>query len=230
MPRRYAKKRAPKRNATRHRRPRGRPANRVNNMGFVSGMPKTRRAYLRYSDSTIELESVLGGISTHKFRANSVYDPDFTSAGHQPMGYDNWALLYNHYVVVGCKISIKSVGGQTIAPTAGAMGIYISDDTALPYTTLDGFVEAKRGVYRTMTYQRNTVNMSTTFSAKKFFNVSDLKDNYTRLGATVGANPAEVAMLNVYYFDLEGNTTQQRAQVTIDYIVDFSEPKDLTQS
>lgn len=224
MPRRYRKKKkyVPRRKPRRKRR-----ANNTNNMGYVSGMPKVRRARLRYSD-TVELTSTLGGLGIYKFRANSIHDPDFDSIGHQPMGHDQWAQLYNHYVVVGAKITVKCLASATVA--AGAMGCYISDDTSVPYSTLDGFIESKRGSWRTFTHQRNAVSFHTNFSTKKFFNITDIKDNFDRLGALVGSNPLDSAMFNLYYFDLSNLTSSYKAMITIDYIVDYSEPKDMLQS
>lgn len=228
MPRTYAKK-SRKKNARRRPRNRRRRVNNANYMGFVSGMPKVRRAYLRYAD-TVSLTSTVGALGLYQFRANSVQDPDLTSTGHQPMGYDQWAALYNHYVVVGAKITIKSLATAQVAPYGAIMGCYISDDTSFPYSTPDGFIESKRGSWRTLTQQRNAVSFTTKFSSKRFFNVTDIKDNLSRLGATVSGNPSDVAIFNIWYADLNNNSTSQLAMVTIDFVVDFFEPKDMVQS
>lgn len=42
------------------------------------------------------------------FRLNSMFDPDFTGAGHQPYGYDQLALLYKKYKVTSVDIAIKA--------------------------------------------------------------------------------------------------------------------------
>lgn len=219
------KKYAPRRGTRRRHR-----ANNTNMLGFVSGMPKVRRAHLRYAD-TIDLTSTVGSMAAYRFRATSLFDPDQSGTGHQPMGFDQWAQLYNHYVVVGAKISIKSLSGQSGSSISSICGCYISDDTTFPYSTSDGFIEAKRGAWRTMTHQRNTVSFYVKFSTKKFFNITDVKDNVTRVGAAVGANPTEEAYFNVWFQDLDGTTSATgRFQICIDYIADFSEPKDLVQS
>lgn len=226
MPRRYTKKKR----APRRRKRRTRHANNANMMGFVSGMPKIRRAHLRYAED-FNLNSSVGSMAVYRFRANSLYDPNQSATGHQPLGYDQWAALYNHYVVVGAKITVKSLSGQGTPAIAAIAGCYISDDTTFPYTNSSGMIEAKKGSWRTMTTQRNTVSFITKFSAKKFFNVVDVKDNLDRIGATVSANPTEEVYFNIWFQDLFGAaSTDQRFQITIDYIADFSEPKDLTQS
>lgn len=222
----YNRKRTIKRKPRPRRKIRRRRGNR---QGYASGMPKVRRARLRYSEQ-ISIASTAGSTGVYTFRANSPYDPNETGAGHQPMGFDMWAgQLYNHYVVVGSKITIKQMAPAT-ATAATISGVYLSDDTTLPYTTPNGFIEARKGTWRTTSHMRAPVTFHGNYSAKKFFNVKDVKDNVTRIGAPVSTNPTEVAYFNVWYNDMHGSTTTAEYQIVIDYIIEFSEPKDQVQS
>lgn len=54
------------------------------------------------------------------FRGNSIYDPDYTGVGGQPTGRDQWASLYQEYVVLGSKI--KVIGSQ-MGVTGGNVGM-----------------------------------------------------------------------------------------------------------
>lgn len=45
----------------------------------------------------------------HVFRANSLYDPDFSSGGHQPMYFDNYSAVYSKYRVNYAKITVTVV-------------------------------------------------------------------------------------------------------------------------
>jgi len=40
----------------------------------------------------------------HLFRANSIFDPDFTGVGHQPLSHDQYALRYSQYRVVSGQL------------------------------------------------------------------------------------------------------------------------------
>lgn len=225
MPRKrtYGKRKRPAR-----KRPYRRRAYRSRN-GIPSGMPLTRRAYLRYCDQ-IELTSTTGLMSNHVFRANSVYDPDFTSTGHQPMGYDIWSSLYNHYVVKGARIRISPAmdSGQAVP---AMFGVYLTDDTTPPYTTWTGYAEAKKGTIRQyLGRQSFTKSAVSKYSAKQFFNIKDVKDNVVRIGAGVGANPTEQAHFIMWFQCMDTSTETFQFSVTIDYIVEFSEPKDFVQS
>ncbi len=53
------------------------------------------------------------GTSGWVFSANSLYDPDVTSTGHQPMGFDQIMVFYQYYCVV--KSSIKVILRQNVA-------------------------------------------------------------------------------------------------------------------
>lgn len=219
----YKRKRIIKRKPKTYKRKRRR-----NTQGYQSGMPKVRRAKLRYSEN-ISLTSTAGSTGVYTFRANFPYDPNETGAGHQPMSYDQWGQMYNHYVVVGSKITILQMSGGAAA-TATISGVYLSDDTTLPYTTPNGFIEAKKGTWRTTTHQRKPTKFSCNFSAKKFFSITDIKDNTGRLGALVSTNPTELAYFNIWFNDVTGATTTNDYQVVVDYIIQFSEPKDQLQS
>ena len=43
-------------------------------------------------------------VPVHVLRMNSIYDPDYTTTGHQPMGRDQLAELYNRYRVLGFRM------------------------------------------------------------------------------------------------------------------------------
>lgn len=203
----------------------------VAGVGFASGLPQSRRVSLRYCSNAV-ITSTSGTLGSHYFRATSLFDPDQTGTGHQPMGFDQMAALYNHYLVLGSKITIRAMPDQNGDINSAVFGVYVSDDTSTPYTDYTGFIEAKRGVYKCIANQRNQISLKYGFSTKKFFNISDVKDNRSTLGASIGSNPSEEAYFILYYQNLEspGETSEHNFLITIDFIAEFSEPKDLTQS
>lgn len=202
---------------------------RLYSMGAPSGIPTTRRAKLRYV-TNVSLIGTTGALASNLYRANSLFDPDFTGIGHQPMGFNSWATHFNHYVVMGSKISVScSTFGSN---TTNMVGVFLSDDTGT-YANWDAFAEARKGVTKALPNNADkNSHMSAKYSARKFYNISDVKDNVTRIGADVGANPTDVAFFTVWAQSQNkvSTTSPIQCMVTIDYIVEFSEPKDIAQS
>lgn len=195
--------------------------------GVPSGMSSTQVANLRYAFSTsLTATTTLAGSA---FRCNSCFDPEVSLGGHQPMGYTTWSSLYNHYVVLGSKITIRWVSPDANT-TPSICGVYTTDTETFPYSDAGGFMEARRGMTRDLP-SGNTRQITTVgkYSPKKFFNIKDVKDNLLRLGALVGADPSEEAYYMVWLQAHTGTVTWYLT-ISIDYIVLFSEPKDLAQS
>lgn len=203
---------------------------RVGIMGRPSGIPVRRRARLRYVDN-IELTSSTGVIASHVFRANSIYDPDLTGTGHQPMGRDQMAQFFAHYVVVGSKITVEWLNnaGSSASESPCIVGVYLNSDTSVTYTDINSFKEAKRGSFKTMQWVFMPVT-TYKYSAKKFYNIKDVKDNVRRIGAPIGLNPDDGAYYQLLLQAIGSYSASLTARVTIDYIVDFSEPQDIAVS
>ena len=61
----------------------------------------------RYQESSKSLNPGVGGTcAVHIFRANSMYDPDYTGTGHQPLGFDEMSTIYNKHKVTRAKITV----------------------------------------------------------------------------------------------------------------------------
>jgi len=216
----------------RRRRYRRKYRKKMTGMGTPSGMPLTRIAKLRYCLET-GFTSTNGTFLLHQFSANDCHDPDFTSVGHQPMGWDQWKALYNHYVVVGSKMTIYGKAADTNTKSL-TCGVFLDDDYTSSYSNISGMIEARKGSFTKIGLPSGGAVMKKLtcgFSAKKYFNVANIKDNFLRLGANTGVSPAETASYNFWYQTEDQSTTASiRAIVIIDYVVLFSEPKSIAQS
>jgi len=73
-----------------------------------TGFPDRVRVNLKYSD-VITLTTGVAGTALHVFRGNSVYDPDLTGTGHQPLFRDNYAAVYLKYCVTAARMTIKAI-------------------------------------------------------------------------------------------------------------------------
>lgn len=201
----------------------------MSRQGIPAGQSAMRRATLRYVE-TFDLASVDGLLNSFTFSANSIFDPNITGVGHQPMGHDTWQTLYNHYCVTSSKMTIKLIPKDN--PTTSVVGAFITDAQASPYSNSDDYQEARKGSTRLIGQkQASPVTLTSSYSAKKFFNVHDIKDNFSRLGGTFGSNPVEQAYYKLWVQSADALSDPTFiAVVQIDYNVIFSEPKDLNQS
>lgn len=63
-----------------------------------TGRPQRMIAKLVYFTSG-QLANTVGVYQTQTMNLNSLYDPDRSGIGHQPLGHDQWATWYNRYRV-----------------------------------------------------------------------------------------------------------------------------------
>lgn len=134
--------------------------------GFSSQAVTATRAYkLRYVHTGTLATETTTGFGQYSFRANSIYDPDYTGVGHQPMGHDTLELLYGRYTVVGSAITVRLTNRNS---TAQSYGIYLSDDTKA-LDKISTYMECKRGpMVQMRTSNTKPYTCRNKYSARKF--------------------------------------------------------------
>lgn len=236
MPRRYAKKkRAYKKKRTYRKR-------RANPRKPLSGFPSKKLVKLRYTDQTITVDAPIGGHGSHVFRANSVFDPDYTSLGHQPMGFDQWANIYTRYTVVGAKMTVRYTPIAASNNVPGYMGTTLGTtaDPLAGFSSINNILESKLtgkymvvgSIYSPAISSRGDgyPAVSRYFSAKKFFGKVNVQDGNST-SALVTTNPSDTAYFSVWVASIDANNPASVSMtVSIDYIVLFHEPKTLDGS
>ncbi len=85
---------------------------------------------MKYTD-LITLSNFAVGQDFHIFRAASIFDPDFTGVGHQPMGHDQWANLYQRYRVLGCNLKATFINQSLTLSEAEHVGMCVAETTNL---------------------------------------------------------------------------------------------------
>jgi len=81
-----------------------------------------------YDSENKTITTVANGSCNWTYRANGLYDTLLTgpvsSVGHQPMAFDQMAIIYKNYTVKACKLSIELLAGSTTT-ASGAMQIFV---------------------------------------------------------------------------------------------------------
>lgn len=185
---------------------------------------------LRYSTS-FAAGCTSGAItSTQVFRANDLFDPDFSGTGHQPMGFDQLMLWYNHFTVMTAKIILVcknlSLNPHTICLRVDG------DSTAL--TTIDRIVELGGGVTVDLDSSAGygaTKKLSMSVDIARLQNVrrSALTADPSLQGSA-SASPTEVTYFHITSWETSGKTCSAEIDVILEQVAHFSEPRNLTGS
>lgn len=203
----------------------------------ISGFSKSHMVKLRYS-TEILLNPAVGGVPVyHVFRANGIFDPDFTGVGHQPRGFDEWMAVYQHYTVVGSKCTMRWLPSSATSKVPSAYGVAVTDTTTFPHTSLSDVIESVEGgqTWRSaggigMASKGSTPVITRKFSAKKFFGTRDIIGEAGYKG-TDAANPIEDANFIVWATGCAAAEPDALCyQVTIDYVAVLTERRGLDAS
>jgi len=187
----------------------------------------TRR--LRYSDN-FSLASTSGAVNTYVLGANCLYDPNITGTGHQPMGFDEMMLYYNHYTVTHCKLTLVAK-----AVSSSKMTVMLRmDSSSTPITVIDRLVElggvviehiSNTGVYGDSKEMHLGLDIAKIQGISSSAMTAD-----TSLRGSNAANPSEITYFHVLVCDAAGLTGTVNFDMVMDFVAVFTEPRDATES
>lgn len=180
--------------------------------------PAKATAMLRYAE-TITLAPTAGVPDTYIFRANSIFDPDYSGVGHQPYGHDTYQSIYNHY-----KVNYATIVITPMDSSAGTLGCSITDDT-----TVSG---SYTGIKETKGTRMIPLNGGVNIQPGKviqYYNKNQVfAPDVDGTGANFGANPSEGAYFHVWFTAKNQTASASCAvNVQITYNVTMWELKDL---
>lgn len=184
------------------------------------GPPDQQEVCLRYVEGAIALDSTLGATISYYFRANSIYDPNQSGTGHQPLWRDTYAGMYNHYAVKQSKIIVHfisateawgRVGVGLADDSSGASGEAAWEQTRMYSTAIGGFNGG-----------HDVVRCECDWNSVEVLGVDSVLDSGVK--TTVGATPTEETLYQVVWQSYRANATDTvRVTVEIHYDVIFSE-------
>lgn len=182
----------------------------------------------RYVEVDKVIDVGIGGVAqTMVYRLTSLFDPNFSGAGHQPIGFDQIMPMYDHYCVIGARVRVSATNLDR-DPQHIIMQIR---DTATVGTNISQILEngATKHVIVNGEGNNNTKTLGLNFSAKKFFGKSPMDgDKYQ---GTLTNNPNENAFLHLIVQPIEADNPGKIVYtITIEFIALLTEPKQLGQS
>jgi len=221
----------------RKRRPRVRRPRRGKNRASVavsrsSPIPDRFLTKLRYSTLHALTTAGVAIPASYQFRLNSIFDPDLTGTGHQPLGHDEMATLYQKYTVRGVAWHITFTN-QSTTDYADVCVMLRPNTTAVSLMSTALETEhVRRGVVGPESGSRNIMTMKGYASIAKIRGVKaskvEIENEYSAL---IGANPNIVPTLQVYVENQNVNasiTVNFRLEMV--YYVTFFDRQALAQS
>lgn len=130
---------------------------------------------------------------------SSLYDPDYTGTGHQPLGRDQWATFYQKYRVYGMKYHLQ------VEHTSGDPIVICVHWDSNPNTTYTSMTEAIEKSYSKWKYlssgnggSKSGVSMGGYMSVSKIFGASRGKvKSEDDFQALIGGNPTKAMALHI---------------------------------
>lgn len=169
------------------------------------------------------------GSTVFQFSCNSLFNPNASYTGNQPLYFDQLMAVYNHYTVVGSKC--KTTCCPKIDMGTGVALIlsgYIDDDTATGVVGDINLAMSRPGA-RTESGTRQVLQPITLYwSGWKTFGGNPVGD--PNMTGTVATSPAEQSFFTMSFFDFEGGSGTCGFLSEIEYTVVFDELKSMTAS
>lgn len=198
-------------------------------------MPNKFATKLRYSE-TFTINPGIGGFAgVQVFSHNGLYKPNITSSGHQPRGFDQLMTMYDHYTVIGSKLTVTYSNAGAGAGGTLLVGIACKDGPVV-FVDKNDYMEGRNVVSRALLRssvqdEPHAVTLSKTCSTRKFLGVSKPLANALIRGDFT-TNPSEQAYYHLFASIMTGtaDATQIECSVVIDYLVVLTEPKQPSQS
>lgn len=185
--------------------------------------------WLRYSTS-ISLTATAGAVATYVFRANDLFDPDFTSTGHQPMGFDQLMLWYNHFCVLRSRIRIVV---RNAGFTTGTIAIR-QDASSTPITVIDRIIEDGGLVYAMIGYKGDSIGVTQLSMEMNIAKLQGLSPSAITADPTlrgdVATSPTELSYFHIQLWDTLAATPVVQVEVVLEQQATFLEPRDVTES
>lgn len=193
-----------------------------------SPLPVKFKALFRYSEPYIKIPNPADTfLGTYIFSANGVYDPNITGIGHQPSGFDQLMTMYDHFVVIGAKITVTFVNNDANDPVV--VGIDVRDSINAESDSRV-IIESGTAKYANLSAKNNgdnQVTMEYRVNPNRFLGRSKpLSDPNLKGGAS--GNPVEQCYFHVFSGNLDDQITLAQAttaNIVIEYQTILIEPK-----
>jgi len=194
-------------------------------------LPLSKNGKLPYAEAGVALATgALGVPNAYVFTANGLYDPNITGVGHQPMGFDQMMLFYEHYTVGRSKITVNFK--STDAVNACMVGILIAPDNVVGNVTttlLENGMYVKKNLSRLGT-DGDSCSITVFADISKINGKRDVKSENDFRG-DIASNPTEQTYFQVFCYNIWTVAASSCIfEALIEYDAVFTEPRKMIAS
>jgi len=165
------------------------------------------------------------------YRGNSIFDPDLTGVGHQALGHDQWATLYEAYRVLSSTITVTATSQDTAEPLLLVV-VPTEEGSIIDSGNPDTYCESPNARHRYLAVRvgmdSSTINHSMTTA--QMLGIRRLDSGFDE-AALFGSNPSSNASWYWHvYCGVRSGTPNLEVHVKITYTVEMLKRKQLTSS
>lgn len=197
----------------------------IPNQIYGMTFPREMKLSMKYSD-TLDWTPSAGFTADVMFNLNSIFDPNRTLTGHQPLGYDQWAQFYNRYRVDATYVHLHLCASDT----AGGYFTLLANNSITAITNVDEPSESPISTTATFT-QGTPTDIVKGYDLAKVNGVTRAVYNSDdRYQALYGGSPSEFLILHTCWTPGILNTGKCYAKIVITYQVSLFDPIQQTLS
>lgn len=183
---------------------------------------------LKYNERVTMALAVGPGFVTYDFRLNSLFDPNRTGTGHQPIGFDQLAALYLNYRVYACRYKVTLVVEASTQPATMLTVLPSNSGGAISNNETANELSNSKSTWST--YFAPATLEGRVDIAKINGKSRQAYESDDDTGAGVTTSPVNIAELWVVASNVTGLAQNAYADVTLWFESEFTNPQQLTQS
>lgn len=178
---------------------------------------------LKYNAVLPTSDSAWGTGIDYTFNLNSIYDPDLSGTGHQPLGRDQWSVFYNRYRVF--KVSYV-ITGTAMSGYQNTLAV-LPNNSATLFTSPQIFAEQPRTIMKQINGNAGQVLLKGSVYLPSIAGVS--KKTYAgsdRYQSLMSSSPSEAMVLHVGHWSSLYGTQDVHGMLNINlvYHVELFDP------
>jgi hypothetical protein len=203
-------------------------------MSVIPAQPPHMCIKFRYSARGTLTEAAAGTGTTYTYRINSLWDPNLTGVGAQPVGLDQWATLFERAVVLSADVRVDFVNVSAsnapcrvgFWPAIGLSSIP-ADNDAWP-SQRNARSALMGGSGKTVTTLKAHYDIAKVMDIPRSKLIIDdgYDEDLTSGGAVSGIFQA---LLNIYVSGISA-VASTSYQINIDYVAYMTQPQSLNTS